>query len=86
MSEQQPIRLTKRRAQALLLMVERGIEAERTTIEQNYGVKFDANGIAGMDEEGFRLLAPGDDEVLADALESMIAALDAAAIISRRYA
>lgn len=78
-----PIRLTKRRAIALLELAGRGLDEEQASIEDDYGVAFNRDGtVDWVDEE---LIT--EDEM--SALKERLATLDdgraAMRIVRRRY-
>jgi hypothetical protein len=78
-----PIRLTKKRADALLTIFGRGLDEERASLEDEYGITFLRDGTLDVEAE---LLEPGDLEVLNGRLEQLTDALAASSIIRRRYA
>lgn len=79
-----PVRLTRRRATALLEIYGRGLDEEQASIEDEFGVQFMRDGTLQIDDEG--LLEPGDLEALHGRLERLADARAAASIIYRRYA
>lgn len=81
-----PIRLTKRRAEAMLQAFHWGIESERRSIEEAYGVQFNKDGTLNLSEEEFSLFSGDEASELMARLEDLTDALSAAVIFRRRYA
>lgn len=81
-----PIRITKKRANALLTIIEYGIDAERDSIKQEFGVKFAVDGQLLITDDDYGLLDPGQKEELTGRLESLADAIAASQIFHRRYA
>jgi len=79
-----PIRLTRRRARALLELVGRGIDEEQASIEHDFGVHFMNDGTIEVEAED--LLEPGELTALTARLDVLADALAASQIIRRRYA
>lgn len=83
--EEIPIRLTKGRARQLLDFFWKGIESERDSIAETYGVKFNADGTIEVSSEDLRMLEPGQIDELNARLELMSMAIAASQIVRRRY-
>lgn len=83
--QSEPIRLTKHRAQVLLELAERGLEEERREIEQQFDLRFNADGTLSLQEVDFKLIDPGRQEELAYRLIRLTSGVAAIVIFRRRY-
>lgn len=83
--EEIPIRLTSGRARQLLDFFWMGIESERDSIKETFGVRFNADGTIELSSEDIRMLEPGQLDEMTERLSLMSKAIAAAQIIQRRY-
>ncbi len=83
MSDDDPRRMTRERAVAFLDVFNLGVQSERDSISEAYGVRFAADGsLVVTDEE---LAEPGSLDGLGDRLRPLTDALKAEQIFYRRY-
>jgi len=81
-----PIRITKKRANALLEILSKGVEAERSSIEEAFGVKFEVDGTLVVSDDDFDLLDSGQKDEFISRLDKLSDANEASEIFYRRYA
>lgn len=77
------IRLTKRRAKALMDVLTLGIDEEITAIEREYGITLERDGTASWD--GTHLVTPDLEHSLEKRLDHLADAVTAARIFENRY-
>ena len=78
-----PVRMSRRRAQALYDLAGRGLDEERASIEDNYGVAFRNDGTVDITDTELR--EPGDLEGMDDRLELLTDGRAAMTILYNRY-
>lgn len=78
-----PIRMTKRRAVALLELASRGLDEERASIEDTFGVEFRRDG--GLDVTDPGLLVQAEVDELNERVETLNEGRAAMRIFRRRY-
>lgn len=85
MTEKPPIRITKQRAQALLMAAGRGYDEAVADLEDNYGIEFQQDGTIVQDSEKFTLLTDTEKDHVLGRIEYLTRVLDTMAIFRRRY-
>jgi len=83
-NEDTPRRLTKGRAKAMLEIYRIGLFAERTQLEDEYGIMFNRDGTIELPDDP-ELMAPGELDGLNEALTRLNDAAAAATIFRQRY-
>lgn len=84
--ENAPVRITKQRAHALMIVAEIGIESEIDSLKQMHGVKLNRDGtLAEITADEFELVEPADHEEIQERIETITRAIDTLGIFARRY-
>lgn len=81
-----PIRLTKGRANSLLIILEAGFDSELDSLKQAFGVRVLPSGEVQLDDEDFALLDPDQANELAERVAVLAEARAAQVIFTQRYA
>lgn len=80
-----PIRLTKKRAAAMLECFERGRESELESLHQTFGVTVSKTGEISIEDADFALLDSDQANELTNRVEALTDALAASVIFMNRY-
>lgn len=81
----EPVRMTKGRAHILLELAERGLEEERYSIKEEYGVRFAPDGTIDIQIDEFLVDDPDIVADLGHRLERITDGIAAMTIFANRY-